>query len=280
MPTQPVSRRALVFGACSVALAACAAPAPPEYASFDEAMRAARGGTDAFLAVYRPYEARLDRMAAGAPGVTPAAGPPLSEQIGLGFAAITAFGEVLGRYAEGAEFSEIGAQLDALGRDAGAIAGLVAGPAGYAAVGASTALLGAAVDAVATAANAERFEAAVEATAPDATAFLSGLRTGAAPLMAKVAETVIAESERLAAADGEPRDAGAERAAFAAALEAWVRSVAATEQALAALTAATVGRSRFLTPAEAAEAGARLRAQALEANAAARALDAVLRAGM
>jgi hypothetical protein len=218
-------------------------------------------------------------MAAGAPGVAPAAGPPLSEQIGLGFAAITAFGEALGRYAEGAEFSEIGAQLDALGRDAGAIAGLVAGPAGYAAVGASTALLGAAVDAVATAANAERFEAAVEATAPDAAAFLSGLRTEAAPLMARVAETVMAESERLAAADGEPRDAGAERAAFAAALEAWVGSVAATEQALAALTAATVGRSRFHTPAVAAQAGAALRARALDANAAARALDAVLRAG-
>lgn len=275
-----LSRRVIILGAGAAALAGCAAPAPPEYAAFDEAMRAARAGTAAFLAVYRPYESRLDRMAAGAPGVAAAAGPPLSEQIGLGFAAITAFGEALGRYAEGAEFSEIGAQLDALGRDAGAIATLVAGPPGYAAVGASAALLGAAVDAVATAANAERFEAAVEATAPDAAAFLSGLRTEAAPLMAKVAETVMAESERLAAADGEPRDAEAERAAFAAALDAWVASVAATEQALAALTEATVGRSRFLTPAEAAKAGAALRARALEANAAARALDAVLRTGM
>jgi hypothetical protein len=268
-------RRAVLLGLS--ALAACAAPAPPEFAAYDGAMRAAAAATAEFLRVYRPYEARVSALAA-AKGA-PSDGPPLSDRVALGFDAAAALGETLGRYAAGTEFSQIGADLAALERDARAIAALVAGPAGSLAVGSSAALLGAAVDGVATAANAERFEAAVAENAPDVGAFLTGLRTDVAPLMAQVAETAIAESERAAQARNAPRDATRERAAFAAALAAWTGAVAATEDALAALTRATAGRSRFLSAAEAAEAGAALRAKALEAGAAARALDAVLEAG-
>lgn len=242
-------------------LSGCASPPPAAFYAYEAAFRDTHAATVELLAGFEPFEREgeadiarrrpdFDRVydPDEARHFAPGGRGALSQVIEQGFGAVATYNGVLALYASGASFSLVRPQLDTLGAQAAGLSALAGQPGVGAAVAAGVALAGEGLEAVAAVSDRARFAEAIKANKGKVAQFLLAAREATPAMFAAVSAGAQRRESAALRAGRDGYDAAAERAAFRAALDAWVLGLDDLGAATATLEAAVADGDGALSP--------------------------------
>lgn len=230
------------------AVSGCVSPPPPEFAVYTAAFGQSREAAAAAIAIWEPIEKSQRPAQEGV--FNPDEAAYIADEgragnaalIERGFNAVTAYNEILARYAAGESVSTIKPDIDVLAANVGALAVTVGAPGAGAAVAASLTGLEALVRALLAVSDRAEFARAVKDNAGKVDVFLGEVRAFTSDMYQGAATYYLSRAQELLRAGR--REEAAKMAAntdtFRKMLASWVLTIDETRRALGALEDAVV----------------------------------------